>query len=74
MDECCFSGEPDAWTKSSRLYVSWKCWSERAGEKIGTQKAFSQSLQDRGFVIAHRGVGNGFDRLRLIPEMIADER
>jgi len=74
MDECCFQREPDSWAKSSDLYVSWNHWAERAGELAGTQKAFSQALEDRGFTKEHRRTGNGFQGLRLIPQMTVDER
>jgi putative DNA primase/helicase len=31
------------------LYASWTKWCERSGETPGSQKVFSQALQDRGF-------------------------
>jgi putative DNA primase/helicase len=31
------------------LFASWKLWAERAGETVGSQKQFSQTLEARGF-------------------------
>jgi putative DNA primase/helicase len=36
-------------TSSSDLFVSWKNWADAAGEPVGTQKRFSQKLEERGF-------------------------
>jgi putative DNA primase/helicase len=48
MQECCHLG-PNFYTKTKELYQSWRDWAEKAGEKVGSQKAFSQTLIDRGF-------------------------
>ena len=37
-------------TKSSRLYSDWCTWSKAAGEDPGSQKRFSQALEDKGYV------------------------
>jgi phage/plasmid-associated DNA primase len=42
---------------SSKLYFSWKKWSENRGEYPGSQKAFSKSLDERG--LKHRHGMNG---------------
>ena len=50
------------------LYQSWKAWADRAGEFVGSQKRFSQTLRDRGFEPKRQaGTGRaGFDGVRLI--------
>ena len=70
-------GEPDpsAWESSSALYRSWKGWAERAGEHPGTQRKFSQKLEDRGEAFGIRKVrmnsGKGFSGLRVTkPDLI----
>ena len=37
-------------TLSSRLYGDWCIWSKAAGEDPGSQKRFSQALEDKGYV------------------------
>ena len=37
-------------TQSSRLYSDWCIWSKAAGEDPGSQKRFSQALEDKGYV------------------------
>jgi putative DNA primase/helicase len=48
MQECCILGA-DFYTTTRELYRSWRDWAEKAGETVGSQKAFSQTLIDRGF-------------------------
>jgi hypothetical protein len=36
--------------RSSTLFSSWKLWAEGAGEYVGSQKRFTQALEDRGFI------------------------
>ena len=47
IDECCTRGSMII--RTAELFASWKAWAERAGERIGSRKAFSQVLLDRGF-------------------------
>ena len=42
----------------SALRGDWRAWAEKAGEPAGSQKAFSQTLIDRGFE-AKREPGTG---------------
>jgi putative DNA primase/helicase len=51
IDEKCEKAvrEPPIWDKSTNLFESWMSFATRAGEDPGKQKAFSQSLQKRGF-------------------------
>jgi phage/plasmid-associated DNA primase len=36
-------------TASSKLYGDWCIWSKAAGEDSGSQKRFSQALEDNGY-------------------------
>jgi putative DNA primase/helicase len=51
MDERCIVSAQAGTAKTSALYADFKCWAERTGEFCGSQKRFSQGLQDHGFVI-----------------------
>jgi putative DNA primase/helicase len=46
----CTTADANAWEASADLWQSWKRWAEAAGEFVGTQKRFSQALEDHGFV------------------------
>ena len=48
LDDTC-DLSPAFQTRSSAAFESWKLWAERAGEFVGTQKRFSQRLEERGF-------------------------
>jgi len=39
----------------ANLFGSWRNWAEAAGEYVGSQKRFSQSLSDRGFRAQREG-------------------
>jgi putative DNA primase/helicase len=41
--------DPNAQTGSSAAYSDWKLWTEAGGEYTGSQKAFTQSLKEKGF-------------------------
>lgn len=56
MAECCITG-PNLTTGSSALYASWKAWADKAGEHAGSQKRFSQAMQNRGFEGGKDGSG-----------------
>jgi putative DNA primase/helicase len=63
MEECCTTG-PNESSASSALFMSWKTWADRAGEFAGSQKALSQTLNDRGFVSVHTNSGTIFNGIR----------
>lgn len=63
-EECC-ERDPNSWEKTSDLFRSWKCWAERSGEQVGSQKAFSQTLASRDFKREKRRDGRGFYGLRI---------
>jgi P4 family phage/plasmid primase-like protien len=49
------------------LYEDWKVWSEAAGERPGSQRRFSQSLEARGFDKRHERTGAMFFGIALRP-------
>jgi putative DNA primase/helicase len=51
MDERAIISPQAGTTRTSVLYEDFKMWAERTGEHCGSQKRFSQELQDRGFKI-----------------------
>ena len=48
LDERC-GRDPLYQQRSSELFADWKAWAEAAGEYVGSQKRFTQALEDRGF-------------------------
>lgn len=63
-DKC--ERSPQSKQSSTDLFVSWKNWADAAGEPVGTQKRFSQKLEERGFEKVRDKHGRGFQGLRLI--------
>ena len=59
LKECC-GLDAQARTRASRLFESWSRWAKAANEWIGSQKAFSQKLRDRGFLSLHTNAGTDF--------------
>jgi putative DNA primase/helicase len=75
-DECT-TPDPNAWESSADLWASWKRWAEAAGEFVGTQKRFSQTLEERGFASERQGGtgGRGYRGAQLIrPDYTEDPR
>jgi len=66
MDERC-DCDLQAWSSLSALFGSWSDWAVRAGEGVGSQKRFSQTLEARGFQLHKRNVGQGVFGLRIRP-------
>jgi P4 family phage/plasmid primase-like protien len=52
-------------TPSSVLYKDWKTWTEERNEHAGSNKRFSQGLQDRGFRIDSTRTANMFIGIAL---------
>jgi putative DNA primase/helicase len=71
--DCCCTGEPTAQAKCSELYTSWKEWAERTGRKggAGSQKAFSQALEAKGYTKDKTRTGAVFFGLRVGHERAA---
>jgi putative DNA primase/helicase len=65
MDDKC-ERSPQSRTSSTDLFVSWKNWADAAGESTGSQKRFSQKLEERGFEKTKDRNGRAFAGLRLI--------
>jgi putative DNA primase/helicase len=49
LEKCC-GIDASYQDRSTALYASWKSWGEARGEFVGSQKRFTQALEDRGFV------------------------
>jgi putative DNA primase/helicase len=64
IEEKCDRG-PQARETSTDLFVSWKNWADAAGESSGTQRRFSQKLEDRGFEKIRDRYGRSFVGIRL---------
>jgi len=71
----CTSPDPNAWELSADLWQSWKRWAEAAGEFVGSQKRFSQTLEDHGFAPKRQpGTGkSGFNGARLLRRDYTDD-
>jgi putative DNA primase/helicase len=63
-DKC--ERSPESETASTALYVSWKNWADAAGEPVGTQKRFSQKLEERGFEKVRTMHGRIFQGIRVL--------
>jgi putative DNA primase/helicase len=60
--------DPNAVAASSVLFKDWSKWASAAGEFVGSQKRFSQTLEDRGFAKQHGRTGAQFRGIALLPE------
>ena len=67
-DSCLDDPDPEAWTSAAALFDDFKRWSERAGERPGNVKQFSQALAQRNYDRRRATDGkSGFARLKLNP-------
>jgi putative DNA primase/helicase len=57
----------------SELYQSWKAWAEDAGEHPGSNKAFSNALEECGYRRKHERDGTRFYGVALKPPEMSDE-
>jgi putative DNA primase/helicase len=57
--------DPDALTLTANLFENWKVWCERGNHDVGTQLAFSNDLEDRGFKRHRNKHGRGFSGIAL---------
>lgn len=65
LDERCVR-EPNAKSLTAELFNDWKQWAEAAGEFVGTQRRFSDSLITRGLKKWRNGMGvRGFQGIGL---------
>jgi putative DNA primase/helicase len=68
MDDRC-ERTTQSWASSTDLFISWKNWADAAGEPSGTQKRFSQKLEERGFDKERNRDGRGFRGLRVVTSL-----
>jgi putative DNA primase/helicase len=69
--------DPNSWEPTADLFGSWTSWAKAAGEQIGSQKRFVQTLEAAGFAAARNReqTKRGFDGLRLLrPDYTYDSR
>jgi putative DNA primase/helicase len=57
--ECC-TLQPQLEGASSALFASWKQWAEQRNEFVGTQRKFSQALEQHGYKSRHTERGTRF--------------
>jgi len=69
IDDRC-DRDPNAWAPSRALFASWTSWATAAGEPVGSQKRFSQTLETRGFTRRKTEVAQGFIGLRVREEPV----
>jgi putative DNA primase/helicase len=65
IDEWIDRQEERAFTLTADLFKNWKVWCEQRNNFIGTERAFSDDLADRGFENARKEYGRGFKGLVL---------
>jgi putative DNA primase/helicase len=64
LDECTEHGGPDAFTLATLLFSSWKSWCDHRQLPVGSLKALSGTLMDRGFAKKRDGKGRrGFAKI-----------
>jgi putative DNA primase/helicase len=54
-----------AFTTTTKLFKCWKLWCERTNNFCGTERAFSDDLEDHGFERDRRKYGRGFKGIAL---------
>lgn len=54
VNECCDEDRSE-FSLVATLFDNWKTWAEKSGEFIGSQKIFSQNLEDRGYLRKRQG-------------------
>jgi putative DNA primase/helicase len=69
IEECC-ERDPNAWTKTTVLFTSWKTWAEKAGVRYGDIKSFGEAMQQiPEFKWRRQNVeGAGYDGLKIAAE------
>jgi putative DNA primase/helicase len=63
--EDCLDEEPNAFTASRALFISWKAWSEARNMRSGTEKAFVEELVGRGYQQHRTSYARGLNGLAL---------
>ena len=67
LDQQCLAG-PNFHVRSSELFAAWSKWCATEGTDSGSNKAFTESLQNRGFSTRRSRVGMVWDALGLAAE------
>jgi putative DNA primase/helicase len=58
-------GDEDLWTSGAELFLDYRAWCERMGEKPMSPKRLTQTLGDRGFVPRRTSSARGFSGIGL---------
>lgn len=66
LGECC-EQDTNFSSLSSTLFNSWSAWAYQQGERAGSHKAFSRTLEKHGFQKERKPAGMYVLRIRLIP-------
>ena len=72
IDEAC-DRDPQSTERTGTLWASWRSWAERAGEQIGSEKRFSQSLEKHGYSKTRTNAVRKFIGLRVRPEQVSPQ-
>ncbi|WP_300610023.1 phage/plasmid primase, P4 family [Trebonia sp.] len=72
VDQRCLTG-PNFHVRSSELYAAWAKWCTTEGVESGTNKSFTESLQNRGYQTEKTRVGMVWRRLGLAADEAPDE-
>jgi putative DNA primase/helicase len=72
MDECA-ERDPNAWEKSSTLFVSWNEWAIKSGEYVGSEKSFRGKLENHNVTPARNKKARGFRGLKLVAAGYGDQ-
>jgi putative DNA primase/helicase len=67
LEQQCITG-PNFTARSSELFAAWVKWCITEGVASGSNKAFTESLQNRGFDTRHGRTGNIWHGLGLTEE------
>ena len=64
IEECCNTGK-HFWGIGTKLWTSWKAWTEANKEWTGSRKSFGQSLKERGYTPAKSQHIRGYQGINL---------
>jgi putative DNA primase/helicase len=71
VEEHCVT-HPNCWTAAGALFADWQGWCEQTGERVGSQKRFTQQLEARGFQRARTSRAKGFNGIGLREDTVPD--
>jgi P4 family phage/plasmid primase-like protien len=67
IDDWIDARDPRAFTPTRQLFGSWKGWAEQRNMQAGTERAFAQSLAEKGYHPHRTPSARGFNGIRLKP-------